>query len=82
MYVRLRQIRKRKGYSAKKMATALGLQTEAAYYKKETGLIRFSLEEARIVSELLDEPMETLFFADVAINETDREQSGGSVCSA
>jgi len=71
MYLRLRETRNNKGVSARAMASALGLKTEAAYYKKESGLVRFSIEEARIVADILGEPLETLFFdIDVSKNET------------
>lgn len=62
MFYKLREIRNSKNISAKEMAESLNLKTEAAYYKKESGLIRFSLDEAKIVSEKLGVPIEELFF--------------------
>ena len=62
VFVKLREVRNQKKISAKEMAKALELKTEAAYYKKESGLIRFSLDEAKIVSEKLGIPIEALFF--------------------
>ena len=71
MFVKLRELRNRKDVSAKEMAETLNLKTEAAYYKKESGLIRFSLDEARIVSEKLGIPIEELFFdSEVSKKET------------
>lgn len=76
MYKKLRETRNKKGVSAKKMAAALGLKTKAAYYKKESGLTRFSIDEAKIVSELLGEPVETLFFdSEVSIKGTSGTQA-------
>ena len=62
MYEKLRSIRNKQGVSAKEMATLLGLKTEAAYYKKESGHIKFSLPEAKKISEKLCMPIEDIFF--------------------
>ena len=71
MYQQLRDIRNQKAIPAREMADLLGLKTEAAYYKKETGLVRFSLHEAKIVSARLEMPVETVFFVqEVSNNET------------
>ena len=71
MYSKLRDIRNRKNISAREMANLLGLKTEAAYYKKESGLIKFSLEEARLVANKLDLTVEEIFFSqNVAKSET------------
>lgn len=71
LFIRLRNLRNQKGITAKEMAGILGLKTEAAYYKKESGLIKFSLIEAKIISEKLDMPIEEIFFnKKVAIKET------------
>lgn len=58
----LREIRTKKKISARQMATALGLKTEAAYYKKEAGSINITIDEARIISVELGEPIEVIFF--------------------
>jgi len=63
MHEKLRRIRNRKSISAKEMADLLGLKTEAAYYKKESGMIKFSLDEAKKISKKLDMPIEEIFFA-------------------
>lgn len=71
MYSNLREIRNRKGITAREMADVLGLKTEAAYYKKESGLIKISLEEAKIISKKLKMPIEDIFFGQqVSIIET------------
>jgi len=60
-----------KGVSAKEMADLLGLKTEAAYYKKESGMIKFSLHEAKKVSERLGLPIDDIFFdKKVSVTET------------
>lgn len=63
-YQRLRDLRKSKGISAKDMADLLGLVTKAAYYKKESGMTRFTLHEARIIAHRLGTSIDELFFAD------------------
>lgn len=64
MYENLRAIRNARNISALDMAEVLGLQTKAAYYKKESGNIRFSLEEANKISKFLDMKIEDIFFDD------------------
>lgn len=76
MYEKLREIRNSRNISALDMATVLGLKTRAAYYKKESGDIRFSLEEASLISEYLNMRIEDIFFDDeVAKTETEENHS-------
>jgi len=82
MYEKLRTIRNNKSVSAIEMAELLGLKTAAAYYKKETGAIRISMSEARIISERLNMSIEDIFFADeVSVTETknDMDPTGTEV---
>ena len=62
MFEKLRKIRQSKDIKAKEIAEKLGLKTEGAYYKKETGTVPFTLEEGRIISELFEMPIEEIFF--------------------
>ncbi|ABR48764.1 transcriptional regulator, XRE family [Alkaliphilus metalliredigens QYMF] len=62
MYEKLRNIRNEKSITALEMANMLGLKTPAAYYKKETGTIKFSLEEAEKIAKFLGLPIEEIFF--------------------
>lgn len=64
MFEKLRHIRKEKSIKAKEMAGVLGLETEGAYYKKETGSVPFTLEEGRKISVLFEMPIEDIFFKD------------------
>jgi len=64
MFEKLREIRKKKNIKVKEISDTLGLKTEAAYYKKETGNVPFTLEEGRKVSILLGMPIEDIFFED------------------
>ena len=64
MFERLRKLRKEKNIQAKEIAEKIGLKTEAAYYKKETGSVPFTLKEGKIISEMLEMPIEEIFFKD------------------
>lgn len=72
---KLREKRNSKGISAKEMTDALGLKTEGAYYKKESGMNRFSLSEAKIISELLQMPIDDIFFAPQVSCEDTKDSS-------
>lgn len=62
MFERLRKIRQEKNIKVKELSEKLGLKTEGAYYKKETGTVPFTLEEGKIVADILKMPMEEIFF--------------------
>ena len=65
MYERLRKIRIERGFSNPKgICELLELSTNSAYYKKETGDIKFSLEEAVKLAKFFKMPIEKLFFID------------------
>ncbi len=62
MFENLRKIRQEKNIKARDIADKLGLKTEGAYYKKETGTVPFTLEEGKIVADILKMPIEEIFF--------------------
>ena len=62
MFETLRKIRQEKNIKAKDIADRLGLKTEGAYYKKETGSVPFTLEEGKIIADILQMPIEKIFF--------------------
>lgn len=62
MFEKLREFRQEKNIKVKEIAEKLGLKTEGAYYKKETGSVPFTLEEGKIVADILKMPMEEIFF--------------------
>lgn len=76
----LREIRTSKKISAMDMAAALGLKTEAAYYKKESGSIRITIDEAKIIADKLGEPIELVFFSD-ELSTTENNQTKNSKAS-
>lgn len=71
MYEKLRRIRNKLNISAREMADLLNLKTENAYYKKENGNIKFSLEEAKLVANRIGRPIEEIFYAhEVSMTDT------------
>ena len=62
MFENLRRLRQEKNVKAKDIAEKLGLKTEGAYYKKETGSVPFTLEEGKIISEIFNMSIEDIFF--------------------
>lgn len=64
MFKKLKEIRNSQKVSAEKMASILGLETKAAYYKKENGSVKFTLSEARKVSNFFGLTIEEIFFND------------------
>lgn len=64
MFERLRELRKAKGYTCEQMAEKMGLETKAAYSKKELGRTKFSLDDAKKVSDILGYSIDNIFFAD------------------
>jgi DNA-binding XRE family transcriptional regulator len=76
LHIKLRNIRNKKSISATEMKDLLGLKTEAAYYKKESGMVKFSLEEARKISEKLGMKIEDIFFDNkVSKSDTNRNSA-------
>ena len=69
MFERLRQIREEKGLTCEQMAEQLGLQTKAGYNKKENGRTKFTLQEAKKVSEILGMSIDDIFFANEVSSE-------------
>lgn len=62
MFENLRKLRQEKNIKAKEIAEKLGLKTEGAYYKKETGTVPFTLLEGKIIAEMFNMPIEYIFF--------------------
>lgn len=62
MFAKLKKIRKSKGISAMQMSGILGLETISAYTKKENGYVRFTLDEAKAISDYFHIPIEEIFF--------------------
>lgn len=55
---------------AKTLCELIGVK-RITYYKKESGTVKFSLDEAKKISDFLGMPIEDIFFADeVSKSET------------
>ena len=73
MFERLRELRKERGLTCEDMAKLLGLDTKAAYSKKERGRTKFSLDDARKVSCALGKSIDDIFFTnEVSLKDTKR----------
>lgn len=62
MFEKLKQIRTERDITVEQMAKVLNLETKAAYYKKESGSVKFSLDDAKKVADFLKMPIEDIFF--------------------
>ena len=62
MFEKLRRLRVERNVSVKTLSDILGLETEAAYYKKETGAIKISLVEGKKIADFFGLPIEENFF--------------------
>lgn len=70
----LEELRKRRldlGINAVDMAAALGLKTQGAYYKKETGAVKIDVSEGAIIAKMLKCSMDDLFFG-YELSESDK----------
>lgn len=62
MFDKLKQIRAERNITVEQMMGVLSLETKAAYYKKESGSVKFSLDDAKKVSDFIGLPIEDIFF--------------------
>ncbi|MCL2563095.1 MAG: helix-turn-helix transcriptional regulator [Oscillospiraceae bacterium] len=62
MFYKLREIRRERNISVEKMREVLGLETLAAYYKKEAGSVKFTLADVEKISKFLGLSVEEIFF--------------------
>lgn len=61
MYEKLKELREKKGYTIDDMAQVIG-KSPCNYFKKENGDVKFSVNEALIISKFLKRKVETIFF--------------------
>lgn len=66
----IKEKRKEKGYSLKKMADLMGFSDKAKYYRREAGEYSFKPEELPHVAKLLNIPISKIFTLEVAKRET------------
>lgn len=60
MRERLRMLRMKHGVSMVELAEVIGVQTQQTYYKKETGMLRFNIQEAIKLASFYDMSVEEL----------------------
>lgn len=60
---RIRRLREQRKLRQQDMADILGMSV-STYSKKENGDLRFSLKDAKVISDYFHESMESLFFTD------------------
>lgn len=61
MYKKLKEMRQQENVSGEELAKVLGI-TKATYSKKENGLVKFSLDEAKLISDRFKRKIEDIFF--------------------
>jgi DNA-binding XRE family transcriptional regulator len=61
MYLKLRELRTKHNISGIDMASLLNI-TKASYSKKELGSVKFSLNEAKLISDKFRMSIEDIFF--------------------
>lgn len=71
MQTKMREYRLKNGIAADEIAELIGV-TVQTYYKKETGVLKFSLLEAKKIAERCGDSIERIFF-DTEIPKTDNE---------
>lgn len=62
VYYNLKRLRLKKQITLKQMSCYLGYVSPNAYSRKEKGERKFTLEEARKISEVFDLSIEDIFF--------------------
>ncbi|KMO87206.1 XRE family transcriptional regulator [Megasphaera cerevisiae DSM 20462] len=71
MFERLKDLRRKKGLTCEQMAELMGLETKGGYNKKELGQTKFTLAEAKKVSDILGYTIENIFYAnEVSLKDT------------
>ena len=71
MYTKLKELREKKGYTMEDLAKVIG-KSVPNYYKKESGDVKFSVNEALIISNFLKTKVEKIFFKE-ELSETEQE---------
>lgn len=69
MYSNLRKMRKIRGLTCDDMAKKTGLTNNSMYSKRELGKTPFSLEEAKKISDILNESIDSIFFKETEETE-------------
>ncbi len=73
MQDRLKKLRENLGLTQEEMAAIIGLCSANAYSLKERGERRFTLNEARAVSQYFKLPIEEIFFSNDLTNRVNKK---------
>jgi putative transcriptional regulator len=73
MYEKLKKLRVEMNVPVSELCELLNLKKIADYYKKESGKIRFSLEEGKKIADRLGKSIEEVFFDD-ELSEMEQEE--------
>lgn len=57
----LKEFRRTDGIKASTLARLIGLKTNASYYKKENGDVKFTVDEALVIASYLGRKVEEIF---------------------
>lgn len=72
MYEKLKELREKKGYSIEDMAKVIG-KSPCNYFKKESGNVKFSVNEALDIASFLKTKVEKIFFKE-ELSETEQKE--------
>ena len=62
-YKKMKTLRIERGVPAQILTEVIGAETIATYYKKEKGMLRVSLEEAKKIADFYEMSIEEIFYA-------------------
>ena len=74
----LREIRKSAGLTQSYMAEKLGYKYTSGYNQLETGKRRIDIELAKNISEILQKPLEEIFFEQKVVTVTTESEDRGN----
>lgn len=75
----IKELRVKKGFSIEEMATILGYEGYQAYYNKEKGIRKMSVEDIATISFILKVPIKKLFFEEVITEKVTLGQKRSAV---
>lgn len=73
MYEKLKELREKKGYSIEDMARIIK-KSPCNYFKKESGNVKFSVNEALEIADFLKTKVEKIFFKE-ELSDTERKEA-------
>lgn len=73
MYEKLKELREKKGYSIEDMAKIIN-KSPCNYFKKESGDVKFSVNEALKIADFLKTKVEKIFFKE-ELSETEQKEA-------